>query len=78
LRSFGRDARKETQQRQNNTVSKWEPVVEIEIHRYEILFQGSTQRMSETDTQSGVRNGVKSEDIRLQKGTDNIISHCRT
>jgi len=50
LRSSGKDARKGTEQRQNNAMSKWESVVEIEIHRQEILFQGNTQMMSENDT----------------------------
>jgi len=52
--------------------------VEIETHRQELLFRGSTQKMSEKDTESGVRDGVKSEDIRMQKGTENIIPHFIT
>jgi hypothetical protein len=51
--------------------------VEIETHRQEILFRGSAQKMCENNTESGLRDGVKDEDIRMQKGMENIISHFR-
>jgi hypothetical protein len=33
MRSFGKDARKGTQQRQSNAVSKWESDMDTEMHR---------------------------------------------